>query len=134
MRTGLCLVILAIAAACDGPSLHFAGQEATRIAIDGSVFDVRVRGRLAEAIRVNPQYAPRLGPVGDRAVVAMAAVSGCRVSSLLGDQAVQVGRLDCGGPPPRGPVLVPDYDCLETPSGVDREDGVQYIDYDCSSY
>ena len=127
-------MVVLLSAACNTGGPGFRGLPAQRVEVEGSRFLLRVNGAMAEAIRVNPQYAPRLGPVGDRAVVAMAAVSGCRVTSLLGDQAVQVGRLDCGGPTPLGPVLVPDYDCLETPSGVDREDGVQYIDYDCSSY
>lgn len=123
--------------ACDAPSLHFAGVTPVRVDVGGSVFDVRVRGDLAEAIRVNPQYAPRLGRIRDRAVVAMAAVSGCQVTGLLGDQAVQVGTLDCGDPGGQGrpvPVLVPDYDCLDLPSGVTRPDGLDYVDYDCSAY
>lgn len=132
----LCLIVLCLFAlgACALPSRHFSGIEATRIAVDGSVFDVRVRGRLAEAIRVNPQYAPRLGPIADRASVAMAQASGCRVIGVLGDQALQIGQLDCGEPraAPRQPT--PQYSCLELPSQVERADGRVYLDYDCTSY
>lgn len=81
--------------ACADPSLYFRGAEVTRVTVDGSVFDVRVRGDLAEAVRVNPAYAPRLGPIGPRAGRAMAQVSGCRVRGILGDQAQITGVLEC---------------------------------------
>ncbi|MEM7081107.1 MAG: hypothetical protein AAF513_21030 [Pseudomonadota bacterium] len=71
----------------------------TRIEVDGSIFDVRVRGGLAEAVRMNPQYAPRLGPIGSRAGVAMAQASGCEVVGVLGDQSVTTGVLDCDNRP-----------------------------------
>ena len=128
----LCLLLGVMA--CSAPSPHFAGIAPTRIAVAGSVFDVRVRGELAESVRLNPQYAPRLGPIAGRAAVAMAFASGCEVRGVLGDQAVQLGQLDCGmgrGPPLRP---TPRYDCIEIPSGVERTDGTEYLDYDCSPY
>lgn len=81
--------------ACTAPSRYFRGAEVTRVTVDGSVFDVRVRGELAEAVRVDPAYAPRLGPIGPRAGRAMAQVSGCRVRGILGDQALITGILEC---------------------------------------
>ncbi|WP_299876361.1 hypothetical protein [uncultured Sulfitobacter sp.] len=49
----------------------------------------------AEAIRINPEYAPRFGPIRTRAAAAMAQVSGCEVKAVGGDQALAVGILDC---------------------------------------
>ena len=83
-------------AACDTPAPYFKTSEVARIRVEASTFEVRVRGDLAEALRTNVQYAPRLGPIAARAQFAMEAVSGCRVSALRGDQARLVGQLDCG--------------------------------------
>ena len=100
MRLLLCPLILL--AACNSPSPQFRGIAPTRVTVEGSVFDVRVNDNRAEAIRINPQYAPRFGPIRARAGQAMALVSGCRVVSVGGDQALAFGRLDCGkGPPPK---------------------------------
>ncbi|WP_417713635.1 hypothetical protein [Pseudophaeobacter arcticus] len=79
----------------NSPQGYFAGAKVTRVTSGGSVFDIRLRGNLAEAIRINPQYAPRLGPLRTRAAQAMAAVSGCRIKAVLGDQALMIGVLDC---------------------------------------
>lgn len=81
--------------ACNTPGPHFRGLPATRVTVEGSVFDVRVRGELAEAMRVNTQYAPRFGPIKERAGIAMAQVSGCEVKEVRGDQALATGLLDC---------------------------------------
>ncbi|MFV1636579.1 MULTISPECIES: hypothetical protein [Phaeobacter] len=94
-RSIFTFLLVVLLAACDTASPHFRGQTVQRIAVDGSVIDVRMRGRLAEAVRVNPQYAPRLGPIRGRAARAMELASGCSVGYVLGDQAVLVGRLDC---------------------------------------
>jgi hypothetical protein len=90
----LCLVAMALSA-CDGPSPHFMGIEPVRIEVDGSVFAVRVKGRLAEAVRTNVQYAPRMGPIGPRAAEAMRQASGCEVREIRGDQALILGVLEC---------------------------------------
>lgn len=95
MRLSLLLLALSTLVACNTPTLPFRGIAPVRVTIDGSTFDVRVRGDLAEAIRVNAQYAPRLGPIEDRAARAMAQVSGCRVKRVTGDQALLLGQLDC---------------------------------------
>jgi hypothetical protein len=77
-----------------------------RVAVGQSVFDVRVDGLWAQAIRLTPEWAPRPAAVIPRAVAAMEGVSGCRVARLGGDQAVMVAQLDCGmgaaPPPPPG--------------------------------
>ena len=59
------------------------------------MFDVRIRGAGAEAIRTNMEYAPRPGPIMDRARKAMMQASGCRVVAMTGDQALAFGKLDC---------------------------------------
>ena len=95
MRVLFLFVCLIGLVACNTAGPHFRGLPATRITVAGSVFDVRVNGDLAEALRVNPEYAPRFGPIRQRAAFAMAAVSGCEVEDVLGDQALATGRLDC---------------------------------------
>jgi hypothetical protein len=87
--------LLLLLPACDGGSPHFMGTPPTRVTVDGSTFAVRVKGNLAEAVRVNMQYAPRMGPIGDRAARAMEQVSGCPVRRISGDQALILGVLDC---------------------------------------
>ena len=91
----VCVLFIVCLCACNRAGPHFRGLPATRVTVDGSVFDVRVRGELAEAQRVNTEYAPRLGLIGPRAALAMAHVSGCRVKQVLGDQAMVTGVLDC---------------------------------------
>jgi hypothetical protein len=94
----LCLLVFTFLSlsACNSAGPHFRGLPATRVEVDGSTFDVRVRGDLAEAMRINPEYAPRFGPIRDRAAFAMSAVSGCDVTDVLGDQALATGVLACG--------------------------------------
>lgn len=90
------ILLALVLTACNMPSPQFRGVAATRITVDGSTFDVRVRENAAEAMRINAQYAPRFGPIKERASKAMALVSGCEVKSVSGDQALAFGRLKCG--------------------------------------
>lgn len=129
--------LLALVSGCAMPSPHFRGIPATRVTVDGSVFDVRVRGHLAEAVRVNPQYAPRLGPIGGRAAFAMAQVSGCRVDGVLGDAAMILGVLDCGNGVParlRYGGGFANYDCIEVDSWTNTGLGEQYFAFECDPY
>jgi hypothetical protein len=96
-RFSLALLLLA---ACNTPGPGFRGVAPTRITVQGSTFDVRIKGDRAEAIRVNTQYAPRLGPIGARAQVAIEGASGCRVREMGGDQAQIVAELACTGAAP----------------------------------
>lgn len=109
------LVSIVLLSGCNAPSGYFRASLVTRIAVNGSVFDVRARGTLAEAIRVNLQYAPRLGPIRTRAGLAMALVTGCSVSRVLGDQALVTGRLTC--PKRRAPALRVREACRRIDSG-----------------
>lgn len=132
----LILALLLGLAGCGTPGRYFHGIPATRVSVAGSVFDIRVRGDLAEAIRVNPQYAPRLGPLPERAGFGMAQVSGCTVVRVLGDQAQMTGELSCGGRPPdwstRPSPL--SYSCVQLSSWLDDVPGAPYYDYDCDPY
>lgn len=51
-------------AACNTPSIGFRGIDPATVTVEGSTFDVRVKGAVAEAIRTNMQYAPRMGQMG----------------------------------------------------------------------
>jgi hypothetical protein len=109
---GRLLIICLALGACNTAGPHFRGLPATRVTVEGSVFDVRVRGDLAEAMRINMQYAPRFGPIRDRAGIAMAQVSGCEVREVRGDQALATGLLDCGKGGPRPLVPPVDVECI----------------------
>ena len=95
MRILISLLVLLVCG-CNTAGPHFRGLEATTVTVDGSTFDVRVRGDLAEAIRTNAEYVPRFGPIRERAGRAMAMVSGCEVKEVRGDQAQATGILRCG--------------------------------------
>lgn len=77
------------------PSIEFLGFDSATVTVEGSAFDVRVKGTVAEAIRTNLQYAPGMGQMGGRASVAIEQVSGCKVKRFGGDQAVIFAELDC---------------------------------------
>lgn len=120
-RFFLFAALVILLAACDTPSPHFAGLPATRVTVDGSTFDVRVNALQAEALRTNAQYAPRLGPIGTRATVAMEKVSGCKVAKITGDAALVRGYLDCG----KGAAELPrrgslSYDCYSI-DGISKD-------------
>lgn len=119
--------------ACNSPHPHFRGIAPTTLTVDGSTFDIRVRNNLAEAIRTNAQYAPRLGPIEPRARSAIEMVSGCRVKEMRGDQAQLTGILDCGNGGPRIDRMRPqgDYDCDVIDSFVVRSTNDLFLDLDC---
>jgi hypothetical protein len=127
------LLLLIFLMACDLPGPHFQGIPATRVVVDGSTFDVRIRGRLGEAIRTNAEYAPRFGPIALRAKVAIENVSGCEVQEMRGDQAQALGVLDCG---PGQPNLPADHAgqslyCKAIDTYVLPQTGELVADYDC---
>lgn len=115
MRWVVMVLAVLLVSGCNHPSAHFANVPATQVSVGGSDFDIRVRNELAEAIRRNPQYAPRLGPIRAQAAVAMQQVSGCKVEHVLGDAAVTLGLLDCDGRPRdwRAVLLTRGYTCYE---------------------
>lgn len=92
-----CILIgVLFVASCNTAGPYFRGLPPTTVTVDGSTFDVRVRDDLAEAIRTNTEYAPRFGPIRERAGRAMAMVSGCEVVEVRGDQSQATGFLSCG--------------------------------------
>ncbi len=121
-------------AACNTAGPYFRGLPATTVTVDGSTFDVRVNGDLAEAIRTNVQYAPRFGPVRDHASKAMQMVSGCDVKEVRGDQAVATGILDCGDGGPRIDRLKPqgEYECITLDSYISPATNELVLDVDCT--
>ncbi len=128
------LLAFLLLAACSGGTPYFRDLPATRVSVNGSVFDVRVRNELAEAVRVNAQYAPRLGPIRDRAALAMAQVSGCPLLDVLGDAAITVGVLGCdqelGEKLIFGALLRRPYECIDY--GYYEDYGYQV--FECASY
>jgi hypothetical protein len=129
------VALILVLTACNAPSSHFRGVPATRIAVEGSVFDVRVRGNLAEALRVSREYAPRFGPIRGRAGFAMAQVSGCKVVEVLGDQALATGILSCAGRSPGwiAPTGFVSFSCLEVSQWVNEGPGLDYAEFECDS-
>ncbi len=132
MKVSFLLLAVALLAGCARTGRYFRDAPVTRIAVAGSVFDVRVRGDLAEAVRVNPQYAPRFGPVRARAGFAMAQVSGCRVQTVLGDQALALGMLDCDGQS-RARALPSSgaFSCIEVDQWLNKGPGPAHVEFDC---
>lgn len=90
-------LFLAVLTACDSPSLEFQCAPVTRTNVDGMTFSVRVIGERAEAIRTSQAFLPREGKILQNAEAAITKVSGCRVTKLDGDQAIQRATLDCKG-------------------------------------
>ncbi|MFK7836038.1 MAG: hypothetical protein AB8B60_07450 [Sulfitobacter sp.] len=127
----LLLVCAVLLTGCNTPDPGFRGLPFKRMDVDGSVFDVRVHGGHAEALRVNPQYAPRFGPIRLRAATAIQWASGCRVVDVAGDQARATGRLDCGqgAPPPRTVPLA--LECVPVRGTEIQEIGQVRIELDC---
>lgn len=121
---------LCLLASCATETRHFRGVDPLRLTVDGSTFDIRLRGNLAEAIRINPQYAPRLGPLRARAGFAMAQVSGCQVTGVLGDQAVLTGVLQCRDAPLIA--MRPDYGCEDVVQWLETRQGDGFTVYACS--
>lgn len=124
---------LLLMAACNTASPEFRGVPATRVVVDGSTFDVRVRDNRAEALRVNAEYAPRFGPIRERARTAMAQVSGCEVRKVTGDQAMAFGSLKCGDKEPVQPTVVQALECVPQRGTTLRGVGRVTVDVDCYS-
>jgi len=122
------LILCVFAAGCNAPDPHYRGVAATRISVDGSVFDVWVGTNIAEAVRINNEYAPRFGPILTRAAFAMAKVSGCRVKGVLGDQAQATGVLVCKEHPRnrKQQVIKASYSCVEVRQWLDDAKGPDY--------
>ncbi len=131
MRWYLPFVVFAGLAACNSPSPVFRGVAPTRVTVDGSTFDVRVKGFHAEAMRMNAQYAPRFGIIEDRAAKAMQQASGCEVTKVTGDQALAFGKLKCNGKTPPPTAQPRALECVPLRGSAVKEVGQVRIDLDC---
>lgn len=127
------LLVLLCVSACNAPSPYFGGAEVTRVRVEGSVFDVRRKGRLAEAVRVNSEYAPRLGPIARRAEIAMEVVTGCDVLQIRGDAAQILGIMNCNNATPDVPLLsyARARDCEVVDVFVPSGGATAYLEADC---
>lgn len=96
-RIFVCLLPTALIA-CNTPSVPFLGQEAARVQIEGSTFDVYVSGERAEAIRINPERRPQIGVIARKAELAIEQASGCPVTRIHGDVALLAADIDCTKP------------------------------------
>ncbi|MCO4847601.1 MAG: hypothetical protein KC448_06475 [Yoonia sp.] len=96
-KIGAIGVLLLALAACNTPPLGFMGTEPTRVTIDDSVFDVRIKDGQAHALRLNKEFAPNISFVAGRAATAITQVSGCAIvsGSLAGDPIFITADLDC---------------------------------------
>ena len=130
MRLMLSLLLCSLCA-CNTAGPGFRGLPATRVTVEGSTFDVRVRDNRAEAIRINKQYAPRFGPIRDRAASAMAQVSGCEVRKVEGDQALATGTLKCGKKAPRVTAKPEDLECIPVRGTKLRGVGAVSVEVTC---
>ncbi|MEP6021225.1 MAG: hypothetical protein ABJ251_22370 [Paracoccaceae bacterium] len=130
-----CFLFPVLLAACDTPGPHFRGITPQTVTVDGSTFDIRVRGKLAKAIRTNAEYAPRLGPIAKRAQVAIEMVSTCQVKEIRGDQAYVIGVLDCAKAPHQahGHAVSTDYECITIDSFRRSSTNERAFELDCTA-
>lgn len=130
MRMLACLILLG---ACDIPGLEFRGIEATRVTVMGSTFDIRIKDRRAEAIRLNRESNPRWMIIGARAGFAIEQVSGCKIKKMSGDPAVVKARLKCDGDPvgPNVPQVLT-YDCDIDDTYFNRDRTIETTEMSCA--
>jgi len=96
-RRSFRLVLVALSlAACDTGTIGFMGVTPRRVTVGEMVYDVRVRGLMAEALRQNLMVFPRDEEIALTAAAAMRRATGCEVLELRGDPSVVQGRLKCG--------------------------------------
>lgn len=90
--------------ACDMAGPGFRGVPASQRVVEGSHFTIRVRDRMAEVIRTNPEFPARYGPISERAQKAVFLETGCTPEWVTGDPAMMLMGLSCDGEPaPREP-------------------------------
>jgi hypothetical protein len=128
-RLSVCILLLG---ACDTPSPEFWGVEPTRMHIAGTSFDIRIKDRKAEAIRLNVERSPRWMIIGAKAGFAIEKVSGCEIRKLGGDTAVVTAKLKCKGD--REGYEVPrnlTYDCDIDDTYINRGLGIETTEMSC---
>lgn len=91
------LIVVLLLTACASSHPTFMGVEKQVIEVQGSVFQIRIKGNFAEAIRTNFERIPKIGDTFPKAKIAMEQASGCKVvkDSIQGDPAWMIAKLDC---------------------------------------
>ena len=97
MRFSIAFCVYLALISCSSPGRDFGGIEPVRIDVEGSEFDVHVKGDEVRVIRMNYELLPNLAVTASRAIAAMEVVTGCRVinGSFSGDQAMAAARVKC---------------------------------------
>jgi len=92
------MFLLGLLAACNSPHPAFMGVQAQEVEVQGSTFQVRIKGDMVEVIRTNFEYVPKIGEIFPKAAAAIEIVSGCSVvpNSMKGDPALMIAKLNCG--------------------------------------
>lgn len=105
MRWVVMFPLVLILSCCDTPGLRHMGVAPLQRSVGGMSFDIRVRDNLAEAIRTNSMWRPRMSEVAKNGSQAIAQATGCHVAWVRGDPSVLLAGLDCkdGRPVPRQP-------------------------------
>jgi hypothetical protein len=127
------LAFILLLCACDTPSPDFWGVPATRITVQGTAFDVRIKDRKAEAIRLNFEKKARWMIVGAKAGYAIEQLSGCKIKKLKGDPAVVYASLKCKGDADTRGILPQNltYDCDIDDTYISRGRGVEITEMNC---
>lgn len=130
MRSLICLILLC---ACDTPGPDFRGADATRVTVAGTTFDIRIKDRKAEAIRLNRESKPRWMIIGAKAGFAIQQVSGCEITKMAGDTAVVTAKLSCDGD--SRPWAAPEslrYECDIDESYFNRDHSIETTEMSCN--
>lgn len=96
MKLVFSFMVFSLCAACGAstvPQLRRAPPQT--VTVDGSVFDIRMRGTKAEAIRTNFEFPAKYGPIRRKAITAIETLTPCKVGKTLGDPSVVIAELDC---------------------------------------
>ena len=94
---GRVLTLVMLVASCGGPSVRMMGVSSTRVTVESSVFEVYVKGNVAQAVRTNFEFPARTGTIFPRARIAIEQASGCpiRENAMSGDAALITAELNC---------------------------------------
>lgn len=91
------LILLFLAAACDMAGPGFRGVPPATREVEGSQFTIRVKDRVAEVIRTNPEFLPRFETISTKAQKAVYLETGCIPDWVTGDPAMMRMGLSCNG-------------------------------------
>lgn len=89
-------MVFFLCAACGASTVpQLRGLPPQTVTIEGSVFDIRMRGTKAEAIRTNFEFPAKYGPIRRKAITAIESLTLCKVGKTRGDPSVVIAELDC---------------------------------------